>query len=136
MKRMSLYQRDIGINKKNMYKIPDYFKISCIKNNVISQIAFGINFITLFFNKGFIQFSGSFSVQFNNQRFDYDEVYPVQNDYGLLKLLLEKEIVNVLTNERRNSLVLEFDGKIILELNGNEEYESFRLNLDGFEIIV
>ena len=118
-----------------MYRIPDDFNLINIKNEVIIQIAFGLNFITLFFSKGFIQFSGSFSFYDKGQKYDYEEVYPVQDDYNLLKLL-EKKITQVITNEDRNVLILEFEDKIILKLIGSESYESYTLNIDGKEIII
>lgn len=119
-----------------MYKIPENFNINSLSNIVISQIAFGLNSITLYHNKGFIQFSGGFSIRFGDQIIHHNEVYPVQDDFGLLKLLLEKAVTDVQTNEERNSLILEFENKITLVLIGNDQYESFTLNHNGREIIV
>lgn len=119
-----------------MYKIPENFNIKSLNNIVISQIAFGLNSVTLLHTKGFIQFSGGFSIRFDDQSIHHNEVYPVQDDFGLLKLLLEKEITDVQTNEERNSLVLEIEKRITLVLFGNEQFESFTLNYDGREIIV
>ncbi len=118
-----------------MYKIPEDFNVNSIKNDIISQIAFGLNFITLFFSNGLIQFSGSFSFLYDSRKHEYEEVYPVQDDFGLLNLL-EKRIVQVSVNNERNVLILEFETGAILELISNKEYESFRLNIDGKEIIV
>lgn len=118
-----------------MYKIPDDFNPISIKNEAITQIAFGINFITLFHSNGFMQFSGRFSFQHNSQKYEYEEVYPVQNDYGLL-VLLEKKIVQVKINNERNALTLEFEGGIIIELIGSNDYESYTLKIDDREILV
>lgn len=118
-----------------MYKIPEGFNKDSIKNNTISQIAFGLNFITLFFSNGFIQFSGGFSILFDNQKKEYEEVYPVKKDYDIL-MLLEKKIIDVKINNERNVLTLEFEGAIILELIGSKEYESYILNICGKEIVV
>jgi hypothetical protein len=118
-----------------MYRIPESFNLSDIKDETISQIAFGLNFVTVFFNRGFIQFSGSFVLHVDGKRFDYVEVYPVKNDFGLLKLL-EKKIVKVFTNDERNDLTIEFDTGIILQLKSVGQYESYTLNIDGQEVIV
>ncbi|MBP6184082.1 MAG: hypothetical protein KA479_04025 [Saprospiraceae bacterium] len=118
-----------------MYKIPEDFNLNSIQNEEISQIAFGLNFITLFLSNGFIQFSGSFSFFYSSRKHIYDEVFPVQNDYGLLKLL-EKKIVKATINNERDALTLDFEEGIILELIGSKEYESFTINLAGKKILV
>lgn len=118
-----------------MYKIPEDFYINSITNQAITQIAFGLNFVTLFFSIGLIQFSGSFSFLCNGRKQQYQEVYPVQDDFGLLNLL-EKRIVQVSVNKERNVLTLEFESGAILELISGKNYESFKLIIDGKEIIV
>ena len=118
-----------------MYKIPENFDISVLKNEVINQIAFGFNFITLFFNKGFIQFTGSFSFGYNEKQSYYDEVSPVRNDFGLLQIL-EKEITSIKLTNNREELELGFETGLTLCLIGDEMYESFIINIDGNEIRV
>jgi len=90
-----------------MYKIPENFDVSEIINQVIFQIAFGLNFISLFFDKGFIQFRGSFSFKSVFGFISYLEVYPVQDDLGFLRLL-QKKITNIRIN-KRNELRIEFE---------------------------
>jgi|JI10StandDraft_1071094.scaffolds.fasta_scaffold137675_2 hypothetical protein len=119
-----------------MYKIPDDFNLTSIKSQTISQIAFGLNYITIFFNKGFIQFSGGFAFELDGHNFNYEEVYPVQNDYGLIKLLLEKQIIDIYTNIEKNNLYMKLDNGNLLLLFGSEQYESFIVNIDGKQIIV
>lgn len=118
-----------------MYKIPESFDISVLKSEIINQIAFGLNFVTLFFNKGFIQISGSFSFRYLGKQFNYYEVYPVKNDFGLLQIL-EKKITDVTLANNREELKIEFEGGVILCLMGNEMYESFIINIDGNEVRV
>ncbi len=118
-----------------MYKIPEEFKISEIINEEINQIGFGLNYVTLFYNKGFIQFSGSFSFQHSGRKDDFNEVYPVKDDFGLLKLL-GKKITQIKTNDGRNILILWIDHNIILKLIGSKEYESYIINIHGKEVIV
>ncbi len=118
-----------------MYKIPESFDILVLKSEVINQIAFGLNCITLFFDKGFIQFFGSFSFGYLGKQFNYDEVYPVKNDFGLLQIL-EKEIKNVTLANNREELKIEFEGGVTLCLMGNEMYESFIININGNKVRV
>ena len=112
-----------------MYTIPRNFDISILKDKVLNQIAFGVNFITLFFNEGFIQITGSFSFNYNGRQDNYDEVYPVKNDFGLLQIL-EKKIINVKLNDKRDKLEINFEDGAILCLVGNEMYESFTINFN------
>lgn len=118
-----------------MYKIPLEFNISSLDGERITQIAFGLNYITFVFNKGFIQFSGSFSINFGNQELEYNDVYPIKNDFGLLQLL-EKSIIKVLVNDLRNILTLQFEGGAILNLIGDDYYESYRIKIMEQEIII
>jgi hypothetical protein len=117
-----------------MYKIPENFDVSEIINQVIFQIAFGLNFVSLFFDKGFIQFSGSFSFKSVVGFISYLEVYPIKDDLGLLRLL-QKKITNIHINNDRNELRIEFEDKSELCLIGNR-YESFLIHINGTEIRV
>lgn len=118
-----------------MYKIPENFDISVLKDEVINQIAFGLNFITLFFNKGFIQITGSFSFTFSGKQKNYNEVYPVVNDFGLLRIL-EKKVTNVSLNANRDVFIIKLEDGLTLCLKGNEMFESFMINVNGQEIRV
>ena len=117
-----------------MYKIRSNFTKK-LKNKVINEISFGLNVIVLRFVGGGIQFSGSFSIEINNQINNYNEVYPVRNDYHLLKVL-EKKIISVSINENLNSLSFCFEENIKLILYSNDNYESFRIFNDGNEIVI
>ena len=118
-----------------MYKIPIDIDILKLQNDVVSQITFGMNYILISFNKGSIQFSGSFLFQFESKIYQRDEVYPVDFDFGLLKLL-EKKIKNIFCNKERTSLTIEFEGNLVLFLKSDEMYESFEINIDGRRVIV
>lgn len=118
-----------------MYKIPKDYNINAIIGETIVQIAFGLNFITLFFNRGYIQLEGAFATTFDNNTHEYDEVYPVKNDFGLLQLL-EHKIVQVNINSDRNIMILLFENDSSLKLIGNENYESYVINISGNEIRV
>lgn len=88
-----------------------------------------------FFSKGFIQFSGGFTFSHSGQLFCFDEVYPVKNDLGLLRIL-ERKIFNADINNRRDELTITFEDDSQLCLIGNEMYESFTLNINNIEVIV
>lgn len=118
-----------------MYKIPENYNIHTLIGETIFQIAFGLNFITLFFNDGYIQFEGAFATTFDNKTREYDEVYPVKNDFGLLKLL-EYKIAQVNVNSDRDVLVLLFENGSSLKLIGNKNYESYVISLASNEIRV
>ncbi len=118
-----------------MYRIPETFDGNCLVNEIISHITFGINFITLSINKGFIQFSGSFAFNSKGKMVTQAEVFPVENDYGLL-IILEKKIIRAIVNVERNELEIEFEGNNKLLLSSNEFYESFHLKINELEFIV
>lgn len=118
-----------------MYKIPTGFKSDILKGELISQITFGLNFIMFFFDKGYIQLSGKFSVDFGNEKFYYEEVYPVTNDFGFLRLL-EKSIIGTDIDANRNILTLVFEDAVTLHLIGNSEYESYKVKVNEEEFVV
>ncbi len=118
-----------------MYKIPENFNVNALQGEVIFQISYGLNFITLFFSKGFLQFEGKFVTIFKGHSQEYDEVYPVKNDFGLLQLL-EQKIVDVNLSNGRNDLILLFENEFSLTLISNEAYESYTIRLNEEEIIV
>ena len=118
-----------------MYKIPQNNNYFTLNGKKIIQITFGLNFVTLFFENGFIQFSGAFYVENNRKSKNYDEVYPVNSDYGLLEFL-DKEVVNVSILENNEALGLDFQDNFKLILKSNEFFESFVNNIDGHEDII
>lgn len=119
-----------------MYTIPINYNLNRLKNTKIIQVCFTLNTISLFFEKaGYIGIEGGFSFVYGGNRYDYKGVYPIINDYNLLKLL-EKEVTNVYTNAKRTELTLEFEENMVLELIGSEMYESFTLNIHGEKVIV
>ncbi|OIP01217.1 MAG: hypothetical protein AUJ98_05200 [Bacteroidetes bacterium CG2_30_33_31] len=118
-----------------MNKIPEDFKIASLEGELISQIAYGINYISIFFDKGFIQIEGRFKLINRNIHAEYDELYPVNHDFGLL-LLLEKKISKVIINKDRDRLALLFNMDLSLEIISDKEYESFRISISGNEYII
>lgn len=118
-----------------MYKIPEEVDITKFKNQTLSQLTFGLNYILLTFNNFSIQFSGQFYFRFDGKDYEKEEVYPVYSDYGLLNLL-EKKIEAIYCNEERSSLTIEFGENSFLTLKSSEMYESFELNIEGKRVIV
>jgi hypothetical protein len=118
-----------------MYKIAEDINLNSLKNLIISQISFGLNYILLSMDDSSIQFSGPFLYKYNGMQFERDEVYPVNSDFGLLNLL-EKEIEDIYCNDERTSLTIHFGDDFILCLKSNEMYESFEMNIDGKRVIV
>lgn len=112
-----------------MYKVSESFDITILKGIVINQITFGLNFISLLFNRGFIQINGSFSISYSGKQYSYDEVYPVKNDFGLLQIL-ENKVISILINDNRDEMEIEFENGLKLCLIGNEMYESFIISID------
>ena len=123
-----------------MYTIPKNFNLDNLKEATISQVAFSLNTISLFFdisfeNIGFITIEGFFSFSYGNKKSYYEEIYPIKKDFGLLKLL-GKKVIQIQINKKRDVVILEFEDKIILELMSNEMYESYTIDINGSQIIV
>ena len=119
-----------------MYKIPEDFDFSCFKGKTLNQISFGLNVIIIFFSTDiFIQWSGSFKVFRENLEIEYDEVYPVTDDSGLLNFL-EKTVINVYSDEDRCNLFLTFEDNSKIVLCSDSGYESFSLNVKGIQTII
>lgn len=119
-----------------MYKIPENFDFSTFKGRTISQISFGLNVIIIFFSPEiYVQWSGRFKISRENVKTNFDEVYPVKSDFGLLAFL-EKKVETVYTNENRNNLLLIFDDESVIEIIGDDAFESFTLNVNGIKTLV
>lgn len=118
-----------------MYKIPEYLDISAIEGEAVNQIAFGLNVITIFFSKGFIQIFGFFLFTHKNRKRYYEEIYPIKSDFGLLHIL-ERKITNISVNGSRDVLTITFEGGSILELISAELYESFTITIDDKSVVI
>jgi hypothetical protein len=123
-----------------MYSIPEDFELKKLKGTVVFVIGFSLNSITislyneLFQAVGGIGIEGRFIVDFIGIKVEYN-TFPVENDFGLLKLL-NKKIINIYTNTLRTELTIEFENKLILFLLSDKMYESFSLSIGDKEIIV
>ena len=118
-----------------MFKIPNDFKVELLENEVIHQIAFGVNFISIFFNIGYIQIVGRFQFNDGYTVKEYIDLYPIHKDFGLL-ILLEKTIKKISVNSARDEIIIFFEKNILLKLKGEKDFESFRIEINGIEIVV
>jgi hypothetical protein len=119
-----------------MYKIPESFDFSHFKGKALNQVSFGQNVVIFFFsNDIYIQWSGRFSVFMGNAKIEFNEVFPVKNDFGLLSLL-EKKVLNIYTDKTRSSLFIVFEDDCILEIYSDDSFESFTLYTNGIQVIV
>jgi len=118
-----------------MYKIPCDFDCKELINEHLNCIGFGVNYVILHFNKGFIQFSGKFIVKNNFKTKSYDEVFPLKHDFGLL-LFLNKKIIAINISNNQNNLELIFEESLNIELIGDKFYESFIVNINQQEVII
>ncbi|MDQ1267169.1 MAG: hypothetical protein QG635_2323 [Bacteroidota bacterium] len=119
-----------------MYKIPVNYNIDELLGSSITQICFCSNLIhVILSNNIYIEIMGSFTLKIDERSKYYEEIYPITNDFGLLNLL-DKEIKKVNTNNKRETLQLEFEEQMHLICHGNEYYESFIISINGSEIIV
>ena len=72
-----------------------------------------------------ISFEGSFIMTDLSQNVSNQfVVYPVTNDFGILKLL-EKSVEDIVIKKPNNDLLLSFDNKIMLTILASNEYESY-----------
>lgn len=119
-----------------MYKIPENFDFSTLNGQTINQISFGQNVVTIFFSPEiYIQWSGRFKISKENGATDYEEVFPVKNDFGLLEFL-EKKVETVGTDKNRNNLLLVFEDKTAIEIISDIAFEAFSLYINGSRILV
>lgn len=119
-----------------MHKIPEDLDLNIIKGKTVNQVVFGLNAISILFSpKLFIQWSGGFSISILGKKNEFESVFPVQNDFGLLKLL-EKEVVSVSISQNRDMLSITFNDNINLELISDIYYESFTVYINDKEIII
>lgn len=119
-----------------MYTLPLNFDLNSFKNVPIIQISFSINSINVFFDNGnFISINYSFAFTLKERRIFFEELYPINDDFNLLNLL-EKRAINILIDDKRKCLTLHFEDNLILELIGDDNYESYILNVNKKEIII
>jgi hypothetical protein len=118
-----------------MYKIPLNFDLKVLEKKRIGQISFGLNVVALYFDSGFVQFSGEFRIADKQNTKEYSEVYPISDDRGILNLL-EQEILKAVTNPDRTELTLIFENDYSLTLISCPHYESFTIVIGENEILV
>lgn len=113
----------------------DHRDYSFLINEKITQLLFGINFVSLIFENGYIQISNGFSLKVQNVLSIYDEIFPIINDFGLL-ILLEQRIIEVNITPESGTLILFFENEIELSLFKDIMYESYEVFFKGDRIII
>jgi hypothetical protein len=114
-----------------MEKVPPSFNIEKLLNKELTGICFSSNTISIYFTTiGSIVIYGSFSFDFENEVHEFDEIYPIDDDFRLLKLL-GQSVISINLNDDRTNVCFIFSNHAILELFGNSHYESFEINIDG-----
>lgn len=119
-----------------MYLIPEDFDSMLLENSFITQISFSVNTISLFFEEiGYITIEGNFSFERKGQKMEYKDIFPIRSDFGLLNLL-EKKLINLDIIDERSGLKLEFEDNMVVYLVGIDNYETFKINIKGKEIVI
>jgi len=113
----------------------DHRDYSFLINETITQLLFGSNFISLIFENGYIQINNGFSLKVQNVYSIHDEIFPINNDFGLL-ILLEKKIIEVKITSENSTLILFFENEIELSLFKDIMYESYEVFFKGDRIII
>ena len=113
-----------------MYEIPKEFDSQALIGKPIVQICYTINSVCLYWDGGYIQIMGAFSILYDNKTYSYQEIYPLDQDYNLL-LLLDKKIMNIDISDTRDSLMILFENGMSLTLYSDANYESFEVNFNS-----
>ena len=111
-----------------MYTIPAGFNLTQFHGAIVEQICFALNNICLMLNNcRYISFEGDFHFYEETQNHPgIMSVYPVNKDFGLLKLLEQKiEILEV--EQVSSNLLVVFENKMKLKLIASINYESYSL---------
>jgi|GEM_PF-4136929 len=108
---------------------------SYLKGQLVQQIAYSINTISILFESGdYVTTSGFFELSNQNKTAICNELFPVSSDWGFLELL-EKKIVSIDSNKIEKSLIIHFEDEIKLVLFENENYESYDLYINNKRIV-
>lgn len=118
-----------------MYQIPEAFDLGHLRGEILEQVVFSINCITLLFTSTKIFVWGGFTLICDGHETCKDEVYPVNTDYGILKLL-EKTVVDIHSNDSRTDLYISFTNECHLILKGSSQYESYEIIVNDEPFIV
>lgn len=119
-----------------MYSIPEEFDIMVWNDATLEKVSFGANTIVFHFDRApGVQTDGPLGLSTETRQFYYDEIFPVQDDMGLLRLLGQK-VTLVSTDEERKNLSLEFENGYTLELLNNPEYESYFIQTEEGQLVM
>jgi hypothetical protein len=110
-----------------MYSIPKNFNLSQLNKALVQQVCFAANVISLMLeNSRYISFEGEFILTDANGNANKFKVYPVENDFGILKLI-EQEIIEITVSEPENDLHILFENKMSLIIIASKYYESYTI---------
>ena len=119
-----------------MYNIPENFDLRPLKGSCVQQICFSMNNVIFFFeNIGFVQIDGEFIYESIKGTYNF-KGYPIVAEHGIILNLLQKTVVSIETNKNRNNLTIGFDNKENMIIHGDENYESYVININGKKLIV
>lgn len=112
-----------------MYTISNDLEFQLLHSQLVSEICYGEGSITLHFEKEFyIQLYGYFSFFDTLKINDFDSIFPVISDHGLL-ILLSKKVVGHVIDE--TGLKVLFNNQMYIKIKNNAHYETALICLSG-----
>lgn len=119
-----------------MLPIPEDMDLSILRECKVSEVCYAQDGITVHFGlNAYITINGYFAFRHGKQRHEYYKITPVENDYGLLKLL-GAEVREVYMSNNRDSMTIEFADDNRLELMGHMIEDSYTIHILDKEAIV
>lgn len=120
----------------NMYKIPEDITNDFLRGKIVKMICFNLNQIYIHFDSLIqITIEGQYSLVNEKREECFFDVYPITSGTEIL-LLLEKEVVNIKINKSRTDLSIQFENDTVLNIIGNDSYESYVIKISDRVIIV
>lgn len=119
-----------------MLPIPEDMDLSSLRERKVTDVCYNTNGVTVHFEReAYIVINGYFAFRHGKQRHEYYKIAPVDTDYGLLKLL-DAEVQEVFMGNNRDTVTIEFDGGLRLELMGHKIEDSYTIHISDKEAVV
>lgn len=112
-----------------MYSIPIDFNLSQLNGATVQQVCFAANVVSIMLDSSrYISFEGEFILTEQDGKANKFEVYPIENDFGLLKLL-EQKIIEI-SVDKSDNLFLLFENQVSLSILASKDYEAYTIKTD------
>lgn len=116
-----------------MYKLDATFDHISLLDSIVVSVSYFVSEIRILFSNNSkykeIVIFGSLCIEIKGEKRHFNEIYPINEDYGLLNII-DRKVTEVKINDSRTELSIFFGEHIVISIENDDFFETLHIR-DG-----